>query len=92
MINLIIPTLIIAILAIMLSLAAIIMVLAQKLSTHKIEWRPLVQQTAEIEAEEGEKFDDEEDSKFLKDALNLQRSGKAKVEDPLDNILSTSNF
>jgi len=92
MVNLIIPTLIVSVLAIMLSLAAIIMVIAQRLSTHKIEWRPLVQQTAEIEAEEDEKFDDEEDSKFLKDALNLQRSGKAKVEDPLDNILSTSNF
>jgi hypothetical protein len=92
MVNLIIPTLIISTIAFVAALAAIVMVIAQRLSTHKIEWRPLVQETAEIESEEAEKFDDEEDSKFLKDALNLQRKGKAKVEDPLDNILSTSNF
>lgn len=36
---------------------------------------------------------DEEDSKILEQALNLQRKGKKqKDEDPLTEILETNNF
>jgi len=93
MINLVIPTLIVATLALIMSLAAIILVLAQKWSTHKIEWKPLKLNDPFLESEEEIKQVDEDDSKILADALNLQRKGrKLKEQDPLNEILETNNF
>lgn len=93
MINLIIPTLIVSTIAIVTSLIAIVLVLAQRWSTHKIEWKPLkVQDPFEISEKETKEVD-EEDGKILEEALNLQRKGKKqRDQDPLTDILETNNF
>lgn len=72
----------------LMSLGALALTIGMRLSTHKIEFKPLVTQ----ELKEEEKFkDEEEEDKFLQSALNLQRK-KKKSEDPLDTILETANF
>ena len=93
MINLIIPTLIISTIAIVVSLIAIVLVLAQRWSTHKIEWKPLkVQDPFEISDKETKEAE-EDDGKILEEALNLQRKGKKqRDQDPLTDILETNNF
>ena len=93
MINLVIPTLIISIVAFISSLIAIILVLAQRWSTHKIEWKPLQVHDPFAESDKEIKVLEDEDSKILEEALNLQRKGKkTKDEDPLSDILETNNF
>lgn len=92
MINLIIPTLLISAMAFVAAIVAVILVLAQRWSTHKIEWRPMVTETLESEIEKELEEADEDDSKILSNALHLQRKGKAKIVDPLDSILETNNF
>lgn len=93
MVNLIIPTLLVSSLAFVTSLVAIVLVLAQRWSTHKIEWRPLVTETLEDEAEKEFKEVEEDDVVTLKEALSLQRKNKIKAPiDPLDTILETNNF
>jgi superfamily I DNA and RNA helicase len=76
--------------SLLVSIAAIVIVLAQKWSTHKIEWKPL-----EILAED-QKFKDEDEEKtdldLVNEALQLSRKKKKKLEDPLDEILETNNF
>lgn len=88
--NLIIPTLIVSVMAFAMSLVAVVMVLAQKWSTHKIEWKPLEihDQYKEDEEDEAQQQDDAEE---LEKALALQKS-KKKPADPLDTILETNNF
>lgn len=79
--------------SLLISLAAIIIVLAQKWSTHKIEWKPLEIHDPFKQSEEEMKSVDDEDSKILEEALNLQRKGKKQKEvDPLADILETNNF
>ena len=79
--------------SLLISLAAIIIVLAQKWSTHKIEWKPLQIDDPFKESEEEMKSVDDEDGKILEEALNLQRKGKKQKEvDPLADILETNNF
>lgn len=79
--------------SLVISLAAIILVLAQRWSTHKIEWKPLQIHDPLAESEEEIKSVEDEDSKILEEALNLQRKGKKqKDEDPLSDILETNNF
>lgn len=74
--------------AVLVAIASLAMVIGMKLSTHKIEFRPLV--TGELKEEE--KFPEEQDDdELLKSAINLQRK-KNKQEDPLDSLLETSNF
>jgi hypothetical protein len=93
MINLVIPTLIMSTIAIVVSLIAIVLVLAQRWSTHKIEWKPIQMNDPFQESDKEFKQVDEEDSKILEQALNLQRKGKKqKDEDPLAEILETNNF
>jgi hypothetical protein len=93
MINLVIPTLIMSTIAIVVSLIAIVLVLAQRWSTHKIEWKPIQMNDPFQESDKEFKQVDEEDSKILEQALNLQRKGKKqKDEDPLTEILETNNF
>ena len=93
MINLVIPTLIMSAISTVIAIAALAMVIGMKLSTHKIEWRPLKIDDPILEAEEEFEKEQEDDSKTLADALNLQRKGKkAKPADPLDEILETNNF
>jgi hypothetical protein len=93
MIHLIIPTLIMSTIAIVVALAAIVLVLAQRWSSHKIEWKPLHIQDPLKEAEKEIGYLDEEDDKTLEQALNLQRKGKkVKDQDPLNDILETNNF
>lgn len=82
-----------SVLAFITSNIAIIMVLAQKWSTHKIEWKPLEMHDPFKESEEEMEAVAEDDGKLLEEALNLQRKGKkAKPADPLDEILETNNF
>ena len=83
MIHLIIPTLIVSTIAIVTSLIAIVLVLAQRWSTHKIEWKPLQVQDPFLVSDKETKEIDEDDGKILEEALNLQRKG---------NILETNNF
>lgn len=79
--------------SLLVSIAAIVIVLAQKWSTHKIEWKPLQINDPFKESEEEMKYVDDEDSKILEEALNLQRKGKKqKDQDPLADILETNNF
>lgn len=93
--DLIIPTLIVSTLAFIMSLTAVVLVLAQRFSTHKIEWKPI-----EFNGlSEEEKFKEEEDvqlskeDEFLAQALSLSKKAKRKKdEDPLDEILATNNF
>ena len=93
MINLIIPTLIMSAIALTVAVAALAMVIGMKLSTHKIEWKPLQIQDPFAVATQETSAIEEDDSKILQEALNLQRKGKkAKDEDPLSDILETNNF
>jgi hypothetical protein len=93
MINLVIPTLIMATIATVISITALILVLAQRWSTHKIEWKPLQMHDPLKESEGQTKETEEDDSKILEEALNLQRKGKKqKDQDPLAEILETNNF
>jgi hypothetical protein len=93
MINLVIPALIMSCIATIVAIAALAMVIGMKLSTHKIEWRPLQVDDPFKESEKEMEVMELDDSKVLEDALNLQRKGKkAKPADPLDEILETNNF
>lgn len=93
MINLIIPTLIVSTIAIVTSLIAIVLVLAQRWSTHKIEWKPLQVQDPFLVSDKETKEIEEDDGKILEEALNLQRKGKKqRDQDPLIDILETNNF
>jgi biopolymer transport protein ExbB/TolQ len=79
--------------ALLVSIAAIVIVLAQKWSTHRIEWKPLETYDPFQESEDEKKNADEDDEKVLEEALNLQRKGKKQKEvDPLSEILETNNF
>jgi hypothetical protein len=68
------------------------MVLAQKWSTHKIEWKPL--NFDPMEEEEEVLKEEEEAAELLDKALSLskQATKKKKLTDPLDEILETNNF
>jgi len=93
MINLVIPTLILSTIALVTSIVAIVLVLAQRWSTHKIEWKPLQLNDSVASSDEEFKDVDDEDGKILKEALNLQRNGKKqKDQDPLAEIFETNNF
>jgi hypothetical protein len=79
--------------SLLVSIAAIVIVLAQKWSSHKIEWRPLKAFDPFEESEDEKKIAEEDDEKTLEEALTLQRKGKKKPEvDPLSEILETNNF
>lgn len=94
MINLVIPTLILSTISLVISIVAIIMVVATKLSTHKIEWKPLNLHDPLENSESEVMFKTEEDEKILSEVLEMQRTGKKKKkdEDPLDAISETNNF
>jgi biopolymer transport protein ExbB/TolQ len=80
-------------LSLLISLVAIVIVLAQKWSTHKIEWKPLQIHDPLEESYKEIKATEDEDSKILEEALNLQRKGnKFKEQDPLDEVFKTNNF
>ena len=94
MTNLIIPTLIVSVLALIMSLASIVLTLAQKFSTHKIEWKPI--EFGGLSEEDKFKEDEDfqaKDDEFLERALELSKKAQKKREqDPLDEILETNNF
>ena len=85
---------IIASISILVSIASLCLVIGQRLSSHKIEWRPLV--TKELEERELELEDQEtehNDEKLLESAISMSRkSKKDKDIDPLDEILQSHNF
>lgn len=76
---------IIATIALVISLASIILVLAQKWSTHRIEWKPMIQEEVKEEV-----FEESSDEDLLEQALKMNKK-KKKEEDPLSEIES-SNF
>lgn len=84
-------SIILSVLALFFSLVAIVLVLAQKFSTHKIEWKPLETFDPLAESEKQLEEIEEEDEEFLKKALSLQTK-KKKEKDPLEEILETNNF
>jgi hypothetical protein len=93
MINLVVPTLILSTIALVTSIAAIVLVLAQRWSTHKIEWKPLQLNDPLAMADKESEESDIDDGKILQEALNLQRNGKKqRDQDPLNDILETNNF
>jgi hypothetical protein len=94
MVNLIIPTLLVSAVAFVTSIAAIVLVLAQKWSTHKIEWRPLVAEAIKDEILEEQDNVEEQDAEILSKAYIMQRSSKKSKpdQDPLDDILKSHNF
>ena len=82
-----IVTIIMSILSLCISLVAIVLVLAQKWSTHKIEWKPLSIETPKEEEVEAPITSDEE---LLEKALFLNKKKKKEI-DPLSEN-ETSNF
>lgn len=79
-----IVAIIMSVLSLLISLVAIVMVLAQKWSTHKIEWKPLVTESLEKEEEEAE---EESDDELLERAKFLnQNKKKFKEVDPLASL------
>lgn len=82
-----IVTIIMSILSLCVSLVAIVLVLAQKWSTHKIEWKPLSIETPKEEEVEASITSDEE---LLEKALFLNKKKKKEI-DPLSEN-ETSNF
>ena len=83
---------IISCIALFTSIAAMCLVIGQKLSSHKIEWRPLVQEKIEQHLEEEEDVNlSEDEDKILNEALSMSRKKKKEV-DPLDEVLETANY
>jgi len=84
---------IIATVSLVIALASLAMVIGMKLSTHKIEFKPIEINDPFREVNEEADKTKMEDEDILFSALNLQRSKKKKKdEDPLDSILETANF
>lgn len=94
MTHLIIPTLIVSILAIGASFVSIVLVLAQRWSSHKIEWRPLTTEKLEDIADKEQEEIEEQDAEILSKAYTMQRKSKKSKpdQDPLDDILKSHNF
>lgn len=94
MTHLIIPTLIISAIALVAAIVAIILVLAQRWSSHKIEWRPLITEKLEDIADKEQDDIEEQDAEILSKAYTMQRSSKKSKpdQDPLDDILKSHNF
>ena len=84
----------ISVFAVILSLIAIILVMAQRLSTHKIEWKPLELQDP-MKPFKDEEATEQLDEDFLNEAYKLAEEGrqkkKKKEEDPME-FLDSSNF
>jgi hypothetical protein len=84
---------IIASISIVMSLASLAMSIGVRLSTHRIEWKPVKAFDPFEDAEGEKKLVEEDDEKLLEEALALQRKSKKKQEtDPLSEILETNNF
>lgn len=81
---------ILSIIALIISIISGILVLALKFSTHKIEFKPLTFSDLEEKAVEDELIQ-ESDEDTLDKAKELQKKAR-RTQDPLDDILSTSNF
>lgn len=84
----------ISVFAFILSLTAIILVMAQRLSTHKIEWKPLEIHDP-MKPFKDDETTDQSDEDFLNEAYRLAEEGrqkkKKKEEDPME-FLESSNF
>jgi hypothetical protein len=74
--------------AIITSIASLAMTIGMKLSTHSIEWKPLVTQ----ELKEEDKFPEDEDEQLLKKALDLSAAKKKKKEEDPLAFLESTNF
>jgi hypothetical protein len=92
MINLVIPSLIMSAISLAVAVAALAMIIGMKLSTHKIEWKPLKIDDPLLESDKEYKEEQEDEAKVLEDALNLQRKKQKKPEDPMEEVFQTANF
>lgn len=83
-------------LALIVALAALAMIIGMKLSTHRIEWKPLDLTDAEKEADQEEEKLEDDELEILDKAVELTKKAKEKKkqkeQDPLDEILETNNF
>jgi len=89
-----ITAILMSVVSLIVSISALVIVLAYKLSTHKIEWKPLPQETFEPFKEVDNELtkQDSMDEELLNKAFELSRKKREKNQDPLDTILETSNF
>jgi len=89
-----ITAILISVISLITSIAAIVTVLAFKFSSHRIEWKPLPQETFEPFKEVDTELtkQDSMDEELLNKAFELSRKKREKNQDPLDTILETSNF
>jgi hypothetical protein len=85
---------IISSIALIVAIAALAMVIAMRISTHKIEFKPM--EIKDPFAEDDFKPFTEPSEEIVEEALKLSRQGlerrKKKEEDPLDSILESTNF
>lgn len=91
-----ITAIIMSTIAVLVSLAALAMVIGIKLSSHKIEYRPLEIKDPFAPIGEEEVSLSEPSEELVKEALELSRKGKERKKkeevDPLDSILESNNF
>jgi hypothetical protein len=85
---------IISTIALLTSIAALVMVIAMKISTHKVEFRPLEIKDP-FDTEDFKSFSEPSDD-LVEEALKLSKEGKERKKkvdkDPLDEILESNNF
>lgn len=85
---------IISSIALLVALVALAMVIAMKISTHKVEFRPM-EIHDQFKEDEFKPFT-EPDADVLDEARKLSEEGKKKKikkeTDPLDTILESTNF
>lgn len=84
-------SIILSALSLLVSLAALGVCLGMRWSSHKIEFKPLELKDLEEEANKLEAEETASDEEMLGKAKELQKKAK-RNQDPLDDILSTSNF
>jgi flagellar basal body-associated protein FliL len=86
---------ILAVISVLVSLAALSMVIGMKLSTHKIEFKPLEISDPFKQEEDFTPFTEPSED-LVQEALRLSKEGKEKKKklekDPLDEILESNNF
>lgn len=85
---------IISAIALIVAVAALAMVIGMKLSTHRVDFKPLEIHDP-FKEEDFQPFT-EPTEEVVQEALKLSREGlqrkKKKEEDPLDEILQSNNF
>lgn len=78
---------ILSVISLVVSITAVVLVLAKHYSTHTIQWKEMeFDKFTDEEDKEEDKFDD-----MLEKALSMQKK-KKREQDPLEYLEETSNF